>query len=428
MRKKVNIITLGCSKNIVDSEKLAIQLSAYGYSVVYDSEKWTDTVVINTCGFIKDAKEESIDTILSAIQAKEAGKIKNVYVIGCLSERYAKELKKEIPEVDAYFGAKGFVDILKDLHVEAKSELINNRLVSTPQHLAYLKIAEGCDRTCAFCAIPMIKGRYTSFTEENLVEEAMNLGKSGVKELILIAQDLSYYGLDISKKSLLPSLVTKLSEIDLIHWIRLHYLYPNNFPMELLSIMNNNPKICKYIDIPFQHITDTMLKTMKRNFTKSETYTLLDKIKKEVPEIALRSTLLVGHPGETEQDFDELKQFVKDAQFDRLGVFTYSHEEKTYADKHYKDDIPDEIKQERADEIMRIQDEILQEKQKNKVGSTLKVIIDRIEGDYAIARSQFDSYEVDTEILINSKKLKIGDFYNVFVDKSEGYDLYGKII
>ncbi|MBK8807468.1 MAG: 30S ribosomal protein S12 methylthiotransferase RimO [Bacteroidales bacterium] len=429
MKKKINIITLGCSKNVVDSEKLARQLLAHGYSVIYDSEVFTDIVIINTCGFINDAKEESIDTILSAIHAKNSGKVKKVYVIGCLSERYAADLRKEIPEVDTYFGKNGFTEILSELHLELRNELLNERLLSTPKHLAYLKIAEGCDRTCAFCAIPLITGSYRSASIENLVAEANSLGKNGAKELILIAQDLSYYGIDQTKKSQLDALLRELVKVQNIDWLRLQYIYPNNFPLEVLNLMAENEKLCHYLDIPFQHITDNMLMKMKRNFTQKETHSLIDKIKNKIPDIALRTTLMVGHPGETEKDFDELLQFVKDAQFDRLGVFTYSHEEKTYAEKHYKDDIPEKIKQERADEIMKVQESIMIKKQEKLIGTTQKVIIDREEDEgLFIGRSQYDSYEVDTEIIIESDNVKVGEFYTVKIEKLEQYDLKASLI
>lgn len=428
MNKNVNIITLGCSKNIVDSEKLARQLAAFGYNVVYDSNDFAEIIVLNTCGFIKDAKEESIDTILSAVQAKEAGKVEKVYVIGCLSERYADELRTEIPEVDKYFGAKGYVDILSELNIEAKNEILNERIVSTPNHVAYLKIAEGCNRTCAFCAIPLIKGAYNSFPEKDLLSEATFLAHSGVKEIMLIAQDLSYYGIDLSNKSELPSLVKKMLAIDKLEWLRLHYLYPNNFPLEILYIMAADKKLCNYVDIPFQHISDTVLSNMRRNFTRSKTYELLDIMKTKVPDIALRTTFLVGHPGETDKDFNELLKFVKDVEFDRLGVFTYSHEEHTYADKHYKDDIPEQLKQDRADELMQLQEHILMKKQQERIGKKLHVLIDRKEDDYFIGRSQYDSYEVDTEILIKSETAQVGNMYLIKIDEVNDLDLIGTLL
>lgn len=429
MAKKVNIITLGCSKNLVDSERLARQLAAINYKVVFDSNSYANIVIINTCGFIHDAKQESIDTILQAIQAKEAGKIEHVYVIGCLSERYADELRKEIPEVDTYFGNHGFIDILKELHSDANKSIIHERLVSTPKHIAYLKIAEGCNRSCAFCAIPVIRGAHISETIENLVSEASYLQSLGVKELSLISQDLSYYGFDLYKKNALSDLLQKLIQIKGLEWIRLHYLYPNNFPLDVLELMQQSPQICNYIDIPFQHISDSVLQNMKRGFTEKETWKLIENIKTIVPNIAIRTTLIVGHPGETELEFNKLYDFVKQAKFDRLGVFTYSHEEGTFAGENYKDSIPEKVKQERLDLIMNLQQDISLEKNTSLIGKQMRVIIDRKDDNTYIGRTESDAYEVDNEIILASNSpLKIGNFYNAEITKADIYDLFGNIL
>lgn len=428
MGKTVNIITLGCSKNTVDSERLARQLAAIGYSVSFDSNDFSEVVIINTCGFIHDAKEESIEMILQAIQAKEAGEIEHVYVIGCLSERYANDLRAEIPEVDSYFGSRGFIDIVKELHAQANKSILHERIVSTPKHFSYLKLAEGCNRSCAFCAIPAIRGAHVSEPIEQLVAEATYLQSVGVKELSLISQDLSYYGYDIYKKNALRDLLEQLLPIQGLEWLRLHYLYPNNFPLEVLDLMNNSPKICKYIDIPFQHISDLVLSYMRRGFTEKETWKLIENIKKTVPNIAIRTTLIVGHPGETELEFNKLHDFVKQAQFDRLGVFTYSHEEGTYAGEHYKNEVPERVKQERLDILMNTQQDISLKNNMRKVGTTQKVIIDRKEQNSYIGRTQFDAYEVDNEVLINTEKqLEIGGFYDVEIIDADVYDVFGKI-
>lgn len=427
MNKKINIVTLGCSKNVVDSEKLLKQISAGGYSVIYDSDDTTaGTVIINTCGFINDAKEESVDTILRFVKAKEAGSINNLYVMGCLAERYADALKHEIPEVKRYFGVNNMNDILNELGVSLRKDLLTERTITGPGHFAYLKISEGCDRTCAFCAIPAIRGKYTSRPIEELIKEAESLADKGVKELILIAQDLSYYGLDLYKKQALPELIRELVKIESIEWIRLHYLYPANFPMDLIPIIRENPKICRYIDIPVQHITDNMLGIMKRSHNRKETELVLNKLRKEIPEAAIRTTLIAGHPGETEQDFIELKDFISTFRFDRLGVFSYSHEEDTYSYNKYKDEIPAEVKEARVAELMELQQNISAELNELLVGRTFKVIIDRSEGEFFIGRTEFDSPEVDQEVLIPVEhNLITGNFYNVKITKTGDFDLYG---
>jgi ribosomal protein S12 methylthiotransferase len=425
--KKINIVTLGCSKNIVDSEKLMKQLQSGGYDIVYDrNDASFDTVIINTCGFINDAKEESIDTILRFVKANRSGTIKNLYVMGCLSERYMDALKHEIPEVSRYFGVNSFNDILKEMGVTFNKDLISERNLTGPGHYAYLKVSEGCDRTCAFCAIPIIRGKCISRPLESLIEEVSILARNGVKELILIAQDLSYYGLDLYKSQKLPDLLRELIKIESIEWIRLHYLYPANFPLELISIIRENPKICRYIDIPIQHITDNILLSMKRTHNRNDTVYLLNRFRKEIPDVAIRTTLIVGHPGESESDYLELKNFVSEFKFDRLGVFAYSHEEDTFAYNNYTDDVPQEVKDARVSELMEIQQNISAELNSTKIGKTLKVIIDRTEGEYFIGRSEFDSPEVDQEILIPAEyPLKPGHFYNILITRSTEFDLYG---
>lgn len=425
--KKINIVTLGCSKNVVDSEKLLKQLSAGGYSVIYDSDDTTaGTVIINTCGFINDAKEESVDTILRFVKAKEAGRINNLYVMGCLAERYVDALKHEIPEVKRYFGVNNMNDILNELGVTMRSDLLTDRTITGPGHYAYLKISEGCDRTCAFCAIPAIRGKYISRPLEELVKEAENLAGKGVKELILIAQDLSYYGLDLYKKQALPDLIKELIKIESIEWIRLHYLYPANFPMELIPLIRDNPKICRYIDIPVQHITDKMLGLMKRSHSRNETELILNRLRKEIPGAVIRTTLIAGHPGETEQDFNELKDFISTFRFNRLGVFAYSHEEDTYSFEKYKDEISSEVKESRVAELMELQQNISSELNEAFTGKTLKVIIDRREGEFFIGRTEFDSPEVDQEVLIPVEhNLTPGNFYSIKIVKTSDFDLYG---
>jgi ribosomal protein S12 methylthiotransferase len=425
--KKINIVTLGCSKNVVDSEKLLKQLNAGGYDVIYNSDDLSaGTVIINTCGFINDAKEESVDTILRFVKAREAGHIDNLYVMGCLSERYMDALKHEIPEVKRYFGVNNMSDVLNELGVNLRNDLLNDRTITGPGHYAYLKISEGCDRTCAFCAIPAIRGKYISRPIEELVEEASCLGKKGVTELILIAQDLSYYGLDLYKKQSLPELVSGLLKIESFEWIRLHYLYPANFPMELIPLIRENPGICRYIDIPIQHITDNMLGLMRRSHTRKETEVILNKLRNEIPGAAIRTTLIAGHPGETEQDFLELKDFISSFRFDRLGVFAYSHEEDTYSYNEYKDLIPDNEKESRVAELMEIQQNISAELNESHVGKVLKVIIDRKEGEFFVGRTEYDSPEVDQEVLIADEyDLKPGSFYNIRITQSTDFDLYG---
>ncbi|MDR2963344.1 MAG: 30S ribosomal protein S12 methylthiotransferase RimO [Bacteroidales bacterium] len=427
MHKTINIITLGCSKNVVDSERLARQLDALGYSVVFDSNRFTPIAIINTCGFIHDAKEESIQTILRTVQAKELGKIEQVFVIGCLSERYADELRTEIPEVDAYFGARHFADVLQVLQSQANTQLLHERIVSTPQHTSYLKLAEGCNRSCAFCAIPAIRGAHVSQPVEDLVQEAQFLAQEGVKELSLISQDLSYYGIDLYKRNALAELLPQLESIKGLEWIRLHYLYPNNFPVEILPIMAQSKKICHYIDIPFQHSSNVVLKAMRRNFTEHETWKLIDTMRSAVPDIAIRTSLIVGHPGETEAEFDKLLQFVQHAQFERVGVFTYSHEEGTFAAQHYKDEIPQEEKERRRDAIMAVQNEISLQKNQKLIGSTQKVLIDRKEGKTFVGRTQYDAYEVDNEVIINTqKRLRTGNFYDIHITDADAYELIGE--
>jgi ribosomal protein S12 methylthiotransferase len=425
--KKINIITLGCSKNVVDSEKLLKQLDAGGYSVIYNSEDNTaGTVIINTCGFINDAKEESVDTILRYVKAREAGQISNLYVMGCLSERYMDALKNEIPEVKRYFGVNNMTDILNELNVNIRYDLLTDRTLTGPGHYAYLKISEGCNRTCAFCAIPAIRGKYISRPVEELTEEANHLAAKGVKELILIAQDLSYYGLDLYKKQKLPELITELLKIESLEWIRLHYLYPANFPKDLIPIIKANQRICRYIDIPIQHITDKMLGLMKRSHGRKETEHLLLTLRSEIPDAVIRTTLIAGHPGETEQDFHELRDFIRSFRFNRLGVFAYSHEEDTYSYQHYIDEIGEDVRDARVAELMEIQQSISEELNIKLIGQVLKVIIDRREGEFFIGRTEFDSPEVDQEVLIPAEhKLLTGHFYQIRITQSTEFDLYG---
>ncbi len=425
--KKINLITLGCSKNIVDSEKLLRQLDAGGYEIVNNEQELSSgTVIINTCGFINDAKEESIDTILRYVHAQKSGQIENLYVMGCLSERYMDILKYEIPEVKKYFGVNNFDDILNELGISLRKDLLSERKITGPGHYAYLKISEGCDRTCAFCAIPMIRGRYISRPVEDLVKEASELAKNGVKELILIAQDLSYYGIDLYRKQELTRLVSEILKIESIEWIRLHYLYPANFPQDLIPLIKDNPRICRYIDIPIQHISDKVLSLMKRSHTRKETEEILNRFRIELPDAVIRTTLITGHPGETEKDLLELKDFIKAFRFDRLGVFAYSHEEDTYSHKNYKDETPENIKESRVAEIMEIQQNISAELNNSYVGRTFKVIIDRLEGDFFVGRTEYDSPEVDQEVLIPSEhKLDPGFFYSIKITQSTEFDLYG---
>ncbi|MCU4157505.1 30S ribosomal protein S12 methylthiotransferase RimO [Carboxylicivirga sp. A043] len=427
--KKVDVVTLGCSKNLVDSEFLIRQFKANGIEVAHDAETPEGEVaIINTCGFIADAKEESIDTILEFAEAKKRGDIKQLYVMGCLSERYPGQLKKELPEVDKFYGKFDWKDIVGEIGATYRRDLMNERSLTTPGHYAYLKISEGCNRTCSYCAIPIITGKHVSRPMDDLLDEAKRLRDTGVKELQVIAQDLSFYGYDLYKDYKLAELSEKLAGIDGIEWIRLHYAYPAGFPMDVLKVMNDNPKVCNYLDIALQHISDNMLGIMRRRVSKSQTYRLMEEMRKQVPNIHLRTTFITGHPGETEQDFAEMEQFVKDIRFERLGVFPYSHEDDTYAHKKYQDDIPDEVKQERADRIMEIQNGIAKEINAGKVGRNLKVIIDREEGDYFVGRTEYDSPEVDQEVLLHkdeNKELNVGDFYNVEITDSEDYDLFG---
>jgi ribosomal protein S12 methylthiotransferase len=425
MTKKVNVITLGCSKNLVDSEVLMRQLDNR-FEILNDSDKDSDIVVINTCGFIGDAKEESIDTILSAVEAKKEGRVEKVFVTGCLSQRYKKDLEHEIELVDGFYGVNDLPEILKDLNVDYKKELLGERHLTTPGHYAYLKVSEGCDRSCSFCAIPLIRGGHVSVPEEELIREAEFLASQGVKELLLIAQDLTYYGIDLYGKRTVARLVEKLSKVNGIEWIRLHYAYPAGFPEDLLEVMNNNPKVCKYLDIPLQHINDRILRSMKRGLGSEGTRELVRKMKEKVPGVALRTTLIVGYPGETEQEFEELMDFVREARFDRLGVFRYSEEEDTAA-ADLEDDVPEEVKEERADRIMMLQQEISLELNKAREGKVFRTIIDREEGGYFVGRTEFDSPEVDNEVLITSDKpLKTGAFYEVLIEKADFFDLYGK--
>ncbi|MGQ1890552.1 30S ribosomal protein S12 methylthiotransferase RimO [Thermophagus sp. OGC60D27] len=427
--KRIDVITLGCSKNLVDSEFLIRQFEAEGYKIEHDpSDPKGEIVVINTCGFIGDAKEESIDTILDFAEAKKEGKIQKLFVMGCLSERYFSQLGEEIPEVDKFYGKFNWKELISELGNSFRKDLIHERSLTTPSHYAYLKISEGCNRTCSYCAIPIITGRHKSKSIEELVEETRILASQGVKELQIIAQDLSYYGLDLYKKPMLAPLIEELSKVDGIEWLRLHYAYPAGFPMDVLDVMANNPKVCAYLDIALQHISDHMLKIMRRNVSKDETIALIQEIRKRVPGIHIRTTLITGHPGETEQDFEELIEFVGATRFERLGVFPYSHEEDTYSWKNYEDNIPAEIKQKRADQIMALQQGISQEQNQQKIGQTLKVIIDRKEKDYFIGRSSYDSPEVDPEVLISATNdLEIGQFYQVRITAAEEYDLYGQI-
>lgn len=421
---------MGCSKNLVDSEVLLSQLERGKFEVVHDSnETGFDAVFINTCGFIHDAKQESIDMILDYAEAKKNGKIDKLFVMGCLSERYQKDLETEIPEVDKYFGKFDMKAMVDELKVTYHPEYIYERKITTPTHFAYLKISEGCNRSCSFCAIPMMTGRHKSRTIESLILEARYLAKKGVKEILLIAQELSYYGVDIYGKSRLAELVNLISEIDGIEWIRLHYLYPTKFPFDILPVMRENPKVCKYVDMPLQHIANPVLKNMMRHVTREETEALIKRIKDEVPGVVLRTTMLVGFPGETEADFEELKAFIEEMKFERLGVFPFSNEDGTYAHKHFEDDVPEDEKQWRADEIMAIQQQISAYLNRQKIGKTYKVLIDKKEGGFYVGRTEFDSPEVDGEVLVTSStELKNGDFVNVKITGSEDYDLFGEMV
>lgn len=427
-RHRVNIITLGCSKNLVDSEVLMGQLKAGKIEVVHESDEPSDVVVINTCGFINDAKEESIDTILRYAEAKKEGLVNKVFVMGCLSQRYRKELEAEMLEVDGFYGVSDLPSILKDLGVDYKKELIGERVLTTPKHYAYLKISEGCNKKCSFCAIPLIRGKHVSKPVEELVHEAAHLAMQGVRELILIAQDLTFYGYDLYHERKLGVLLEELSKVNGIEWIRLHYAYPSDFPAEIADIMAQNPKICNYLDIPLQHISDPILRSMNRGVTREKTLNLLKTIRSKNPGIAIRTTLIVGYPFETDENFAELKAFVQEQRFDRLGVFMYSPEEKTSA-WYLNDTVPDEIKKARMEVIMEIQQQISLGKNEEKVGMELKVLIDRKEGDLYVGRSEFDSPEVDNEILIESSEpLLTGNFYTIKIIKADFFDLYGTVI
>ena len=429
--KKINVITLGCSKNTVDSEHLMAQLAAAGYSVVFDSERTdADVVVINTCGFIGDAKQESIEMILSAVAAKQEGRIERLFVVGCLSERYADELREEVPEVDEYFGVKDWADIVKALGGEYSEALTTERVLSTPKHYAYLKISEGCNWMCGYCAIPLIRGKHVSVPMEDILKEAQGLAAKGVKELMVIAQDTTYYGIDLYGRRRLADLLSVLCKVEGIEWIRLHYAYPAAFPEDVIEVMAREPKICKYLDIPFQHISDNVLSAMKRRHDKAEAMELIKRLRRAIPDIALRTTLLVGYPGETEQDQAELEEFVREVRFDRLGVFPYSEEEGTFSARELKDDVPEDVKELRAGRIMQIQEQISLENNLERVGRRMRVIVDSRQGDYYVARSEYDSPEVDQEILIpvELRQLRKGAFYEVEITGAEDYDLYGEVI
>jgi len=429
-KNKINVITLGCSKNVYDSEVLMGQLVANNMDVEHESEKNdSNIVVINTCGFIDNAKEESINTILEHAERKEAGDIDKLYVTGCLSERYKPDLEREITNVDQYFGTTDLPKLLKVLGADYKHELLGERLTTTPKHYAYLKIAEGCDRPCSFCAIPLMRGKHKSNPIEKLVIEAKNLAKNGVKELILIAQDLTFYGLDIYKKRRLADLLIELSEVEGIEWIRLHYAFPTGFPQDVLDVIRENDKVCNYIDIPLQHINDEILKSMKRGTSHQKTDDLLKAFREKVPNMAIRTSLIVGYPGETEERFQELRQWVQSTKFDRLGVFTYSHEENTSA-HILDDDISDEVKKARQEEIMDLQTHISWELNQKKIGKTFKVLFDRKEGNYFIGRTEFDSPDVDNEVLVKAAEtyIRMGDFANVLIEKTDHFDLYGIVV
>jgi len=425
-KNKINVVTLGCSKNVYDSEVLMGQLKANGKAVAHEEEG--NIVVINTCGFIDNAKEESVNTILDFVQKKESGDVDKVFVTGCLSERYKPDLVKEIPDVDQYFGTTELPQLLKALGADYKHELIGERLTTTPKNYAYLKIAEGCDRPCSFCAIPMMRGKHRSTPIEDLVVEAEKLAANGVKELILIAQDLTYYGLDLYKKRNLAELLKALVKVEGIEWIRLHYAFPTGFPMDVLEVMKNESKICNYLDIPLQHISDKILKSMRRGTTQAKTTKLLQQFREAVPNMAIRTTLIVGYPGETDEDFQTLKQWVKALRFERLGCFTYSHEENTHA-YNLEDDVPQEIKQARANEIMELQSQISWELNQAKIGQTLRVVIDRKEGQHFVGRTEFDSPDVDNEVLIDASKvyLKTGEYTTVTITDAADFDLYAEV-
>ncbi|MBK0403281.1 30S ribosomal protein S12 methylthiotransferase RimO [Adhaeribacter sp. BT258] len=429
-KDKYNVITLGCSKNLVDSEVLMGQLRGNDFDVAHESEKDdANIIIVNTCGFIDNAKQESIDTILQYADAKEAGQIDKLYVTGCLSQRYKDSLEIEIPQVDAYFGTLELPQLLKTLDADYKHELIGERLLTTPKHYAYFKIAEGCNRPCSFCAIPLMRGKHVDRSIEDLVTEAKKLVATGTKELVLIAQDLTYYGLEKYGERKLADLVRNLSDVPGVEWIRMQYAYPSQFPMEVLDVMAERENVCKYLDMPLQHISDNMLKTMRRGISKRRTIELVDQIRQRVPEIALRTTLIAGHPGETQQDFEELYKFVEETKFERLGIFTYSHEDNTHA-YTLEDNVPAEVKQQRADDIMELQQGISMDLNEAKVGQTYKVLFDRKESGYFVGRTQFDSPEVDNEVLVPATDtyVRIGDFANVKITDNTDFDLYGEVV
>jgi len=429
-KNKVNVVTLGCSKNIFDSEVMMAQLKANKFDVEHEAKQDdSEIVIINTCGFIDNAKQESIDTILRYAEAKKEGQVDKVYVTGCLSQRYKEDLEEEIPEVDAFFGTRELPRLLKTLKADYKHELVGERLLTTPNHYSYFKIAEGCDRPCSFCAIPLMRGKHVSTPMDQLVNNAKSLASQGVKELMMIAQDLTYYGLDIYKKRNLAELVDKLADVNGIDWIRLHYAYPSGFPMDVLDVMRERENVCNYLDMPLQHGSTNMLKAMRRGITAEKTEKLVQDIRAKVPEIALRTTLIAGYPGETEKDFQEMYDFVERTRFDRLGIFTYSHEENTHA-HNFEDDVPEQLKRERADAIMELQSGISFELNQEKIGKEFKVLWDRVEGDYFIGRTEFDSPEVDNEILVKKAEgyVRIGDFSKVKVTSADHYDLYGSLV
>ncbi len=429
VKNRIDIITLGCSKNLVDSEHLMKQLLANGYTVKHDPEKSEgEIVVINTCGFIGDAKEESVNTILGYVNGKKRRRHSKVFVMGCLSERYRKELEDEIPEVDKFYGKFDWKDLMKDLGKSYRQDVAFERSLTTPNHYAYLKISEGCNRTCSYCSIPIMTGKHHSRKIEEIVEEVKSLVATGTKEFQVIAQDLSFYGIDLYKKMMLAELIEAISDVPGVEWIRLHYAYPAKFPYDVLRVMRERDNVCKYLDIALQHVSDSMLGKMRRNISKQETIELIRKIREEVPGIHIRTTLLVGHPEETEEDFNELMQFVEEMRFERMGAFPYSHEDGTYAYDHYQDNVPEEVKQQRMDDLMALQESISAAISQDKVGSLQKVIIDREDDAYYIGRTQFDSPEVDPEVLIlKEDKLIIGEFYPVRITNAEPFDLYGKV-
>lgn len=429
-KNQIDIITMGCSKNLVDSELLMKQFEANGFKCTHDSDKPDGEIaVINTCGFIETAKEESINTILEFVNRKEKGQLNKLFVMGCLSQRYKEELKKEIPEVYKFYGKFNYKQLLTDLGKASVASCNGVRHLTTPRHYAYIKIAEGCDRHCAYCAIPLITGKHQSRKMEDVLQEVEQLVKEGVKEFQIIEQELTYYGVDIDGKHHISDLISKIADIKGVEWIRLHYAYPNQFPLSLLDVIADKPNVCKYLDIAFQHISDNMLNRMHRHVSKQETLSLIKEIRSRVPNIHLRTTLLVGFPGETDEDFEELKDFVRQARFERMGAFSYSREEGTYSAEHYEDDVPEEVKMQRLNELMAIQQDISTEIERAKVGHTFKVIIDRKEGDYYVGRTEFCSPEVDPEVLIPMKEdtLRVGEFYNVYITSSDEFDLYGEI-